>query len=346
MKKVLLMMILVSILILPVSAMEFEAPDAPKSAKELMPDENSGFTRDLIYVIKAALEKTVPNVTEACRICLSIIAVTLLVSVLHTFSGNSKKVVTLAGTLAIGILLLQPAGSLVNLGAETVNELTEYNKLLLPVMAAALAAQGGANTSAALYMGTAALHTVLTSVISKLIIPMMYIYICLCIASSAIQEQMLKKLRGLCKWLITWCLKITLYIFTGYMGITGVVSGTTDAAAVKAAKLTINGAVPVVGNILSDASEAILVSAGVMKNAAGIYGLIAIIAILIGPFLKIAIQYLLLKLTDAICGTFGSKELSGLVQDFSGAMGLILAMTGTVSLLLLISVVCFMKGVA
>ena len=42
------------------------------------------------------------------------------------------------------------------------------------------------------------------------------------------------------------------------MSITGVISGTVDAAALKAAKIGISGAVPVVGNIFADATETIV----------------------------------------------------------------------------------------
>ena len=143
---------------------------------------------------------------------------------------------------------------------------------------------------------------------------------------------------------MTWCLKTLLYIFTGYIGITGVVSGTADAAAVKAAKLAISGAVPVVGGILSDASEVVLVTAGTVKNAVGVYGMLAIAAIWLGPFVKIGAHYLLLKGCGLICGVFGSKEHCTLIQDFSSAMGLLLAMTGSVCVMLLVSMVCFMKG--
>jgi stage III sporulation protein AE len=135
-----------------------------------------------------------------------------------------------------------------------------------------------------------------------------------------------------------------LYIFTGYMSITGVISGTADAAAVKAAKLTISGVVPVVGGILSDASETVILSAGIMKNAVGIYGLLAVAAMWITPFLTIGAQFLMLKLTAAVCGVFGVKEASDLIADFSAAMGLVLAMTGAVCFFLLVSIVCFMKG--
>ena len=173
---------------------------------------------------------------------------------------------------------------------------------------------------------------------------MLYIYLCLSVANSALGQEMLETLRRFVKWLMTWSLKLVLYTFTGYIGITGVVSGTADAAAIKATKLTISGVVPVVGGILSEASETILVSAGVMKSAAGIYGLLAILALWIGPFLEIGVQYLLLKMTSAVCGVFGVKHSAAIISDFSGAMGFLLAMTGTVCLLLLIGVVCFMKG--
>ena len=65
----------------------------------------------------------------------------------------------------------------------------------------------------------------------------------------------------------------------------------------------------------------------------------------LNPFLKIGIHYLILKLTAALCALFGAKRMTALVGDFSGAMGLLLAMTGSECLLLLISTVCFLKGV-
>ena len=136
-----------------------------------------------------------------------------------------------------------------------------------------------------------------------------------------------------------------LYIFTGYISITGVVGGVTDAAVLKATKLTISGMIPVVGNILSDASEAVLVSAGLMKNAAGIYGLLTIIALWIGPFLQIGVQYLMLNITSGICEIFGTKQMTEIIKDFSSAMGLLLAMTGAVCMIFVISTICFMKGV-
>ena len=130
------------------------------------------------------------------------------------------------------------------------------------------------------------------------------------------------------------------------MTITGAVSGSVDATALKATKLTISSAIPFVGNILADASDTILLSANIMKNTAGTYGLVAFAAILIGPFIKIMAQYILMKLTAAVSEVFDAKELSALIGDFSTAMGFLLAMTGSVCLLLMISIICFMRVVS
>lgn len=242
-------------------------------------------------------------------------------------------------------ILLTSANSMIHLGAETVTSLSEYGKLLLPVMTAALAAQGGTTASAALYVGTTAFDMLLSSFISKLLVPMVYLYLALAAANSAIGEDVLKKMRDFIKWLVSWLLKTLLTVYTTYMSISGVVSGTTDAAALKTAKVTISSVVPVVGGILSDASEAVLVSAGLMKNAAGIYGILAVLALFLSPFLRIGVHYLILKLTAALCGLFGTKRMTDMIEDFSTAMGLLLAMTGSACLLLLISTICFMKGV-
>lgn len=286
-----------------------------------------------------------PEMADACGVCVCITAVLLLISVLKGIASERGQMLDWVAAIAVGSVLLSRTNVLIRMGAETVSQMSEYGKLLLPVMTAALAAQGGLQSSAALYAGTAMFDAILGTAVAKLLVPLVYVFLALAIAGSATGQELLGKLRDFVKWLVGWLLKGSLYIFTGYMTVTGVVSGTADAATVKATKLTISGMVPVVGGILSDASEAIVVGAGVMKSAAGVYGLLVILALWLTPFLQIGLQYLLLKLTAALCATFEIKRASDLLQDFSAAMGLLLAMTGTVCLFLLISTICFMKGV-
>lgn len=344
--KILLVFLLLVGLAVPVNAAEITAPPVSGEAEELMPEGMPSFGEGLWYIAKKAIKSLRPDLAESCRLCMSVIGIALLVSILNSFSGKTADLVNLAGVLATGVLLLGTANALIHKAAETVQEISSYGKLLLPVMTAAVAAQGGTASSAALYTGTAFFDAVLGTMISALLVPMVYLYLALVIGHCAIGEGVLKQLRDFLKWLVSWSMKTVLYIFTGYMSISCVITGGTDKAALKAAKLTISGVVPVVGGIMSDASETILVGAGVVKNAAGVYGVLAVIAILILPFLRVGILYLLLKATAAICGIFSAGKIDEVVHGFSDAMGFLLGMTGTVSLLLLISIVCFLKGMS
>lgn len=338
-------LLLIVLFVVPVSALEITAPTVPREAQHLMPSPRKSFGAGLLEVLRDALMYFRPDLREASGACLGVAATVMLTTLIGAFSEGSVKTVHLAGAVAISALLLKSAHSLIPLGMRTVTELSEYGKLLIPVMGTALAAQGGMTASAALCSGTVLFEALLTGLISKLLIPMIYLYLALSAANSALGADILAKLRDVMKWLMTWILKTILSVFTGYIGLTGVVSGTTDAAALKAARMTISSVVPVVGGILAEASEAVLVSAGTLKNAAGIYGMFALLAIWLEPFLKIAAHYLLMKGTAALCGVFAEEKLSNLIGDFSSAMGFLLAMTGSVCLMLLIGVMCFLKGV-
>ena len=345
MRRFVMVVLCVLFIAVPVDALEITAPEVPQSGMQFMPSTTETFGQGFMEVLTDALGYFVPAVRDACAVCGCVVAAVILISLVGGFSEKAGKTAQMIGAMAVAAVLLESSGGMISMASETVQEVSSYGKLLLPVMTTALAAQGGVTASAALYAGTAAFDAVLSGLISRLLTPLIYIYLALATVNGAIGEEMLKKLRDTLKGFMTWVLKTVLYVFTGYIGVTGVVSGTTDASILKAAKLTISGAVPVVGGILSDASEAVMVSISTVKNAAGLYGLFAIIAMVIGPFLEIGAQYLVLKITAAVCGIFGSKEINGLIGDFSTAMGFLLAMTGAVSVMQLISTICFLKGV-
>ena len=345
MRRLLMLFLLLAICSLPVRAIDLNAPVVPEFGQEFMPEDTSNLQSGLQELLKNALIKVRPDLKEAAKVCLGIVATVMVVSMIRIAPGGVERPADLAGTVAISGMFLSAAGALVNLGAETIMEVSNYGKLLLPVLTAALAAQGGITTSSALYAGTALFDAILSTLVNKALVPLIYLYLAISAANSAMGDDLLKRIRDAVKWFMTWSLKTVLYVFTGYISITGVVSGPTDAAALKAAKLTISGVVPVVGGILSDASEAVLVGAGTVKNSIGLYGLFAVIAIWMEPFLKIGSHYLLLRFTGGICSIFASKRISDLIQDFATAMGYLLAMTGAVCLMLLISIICFMRGV-
>ena len=237
------------------AALDLQAPEVPEFAMEFMPKDPGNFRDGLMELLRDALLSLRPDLKEGMGVCLGVIALVMMVSMLQSFPGSRIHVLELSGAVAVGILLLDSSNSMIHMARQVITEMNEYGKLLLPVMATALAAQGGVSSSAALYAGTMLFNSLLTGLIIRWLIPMLYLFLALALSLAATGEALLANLVESIKRIMTWILRTILYIFTGYMGITGVISGTTDAAALKAAKLTISSVVPVVGGILSDASD-------------------------------------------------------------------------------------------
>lgn len=346
MKRICLLLIIVILLAVPVQATEFTAPQAPQEVQRYLPDETQDLGEGLWFVIRNITADLRPSLSEAIRTCISLISISLLAALLTHVSQDHSSGLRMSGTAVVALLLIQPTDSMIQLGLKTVKAISEYGKLLIPVMTSTLAAQGAVTKSGALYTASVFINALMTTAIEQLLVPIVYILLCICIGCKFFEHGLLQNIRSYIKWLVTWGLKTVLYVFTGYISISGIISGTADAAMLKATKLAISGSVPVVGNILSDASEAVLVGAGVMKNAAGVYGVITMVALGLGPFLQVGVQYLLLNVTSGICHMFGVKEMAALIKEIAEVMGLVLAMIGTLCVIMLISTVCFMKGMA
>lgn len=345
MRWMLILVALAWVLAVPASALELAAPEVPEAGREWMPERTDSFGDGLLDLLEKGMSLLVPELRSAAKTSGKLLAVALFLSVVQGISGPARTVCDLAGVLSVCAVLMGQTNAMIALGMETVEEITAYGKLLLPVMTGAMAAQGGITTSAVLYAGTAMFNAVLSGCIASVLVPGVKLYLAVSMVGCATGEEGLKRIGDFLKSTVSWILKTLMMVFTTYLGLSGVVSGTTDAAALKAAKVTISSVVPVVGGILSDASEAVLVSAGIAKNAAGIYGILAVLAVFLQPFLRLLSHYLVLKLTGAVCAIFGSKATTSLIDGFSAAMGFLLAMTGGCCVMVLVSTVCFLRGV-
>ena len=88
-----------------------------------------------------------------------------------------------------------------------------------------------------------------------------------------------------------------------------------------------------------------VLSAATLGGGAGVWGILTVLAMFCTPVIRIGCQYLLLKVTAAVGQSVNGMRCAALAADFAGAMGLLMALVSTQAVLLLISTVCFLRGV-
>ena len=98
--------------------------------------------------------------------------------------------------------------------------------------------------------------------------------------------------------------------------------------------------------VISDTAETLLAGASVLRNAAGIFGMLTVIGICVVPFLNLGAHYLMYRFTAALAATVSSDgRLTGLIEALGSAFGLILAMTGSCATLLIVAMISAVSAV-
>ena len=281
---------------------------------------------------------------------LKLLAVVLLCALADGAGMDGKKegiqVVELTGALAITALTMTDMASMIGLGRDTIGKMDAFGEVLLPVMAVLTAATGGITGAAVRQGATVLFSQLLLTAMDALLIPLVYAYVAVSCAHAVVGNPGLKQLAGLLKSTATFLLTAFLLAFVGYLTASGAVAGSVDASTVKAARLAISRAIPVVGGILADASETVLAGAGVLRGTVGVAGMLVVLAICLTPFLQLAQQYLAYKGTAALCAVVAQPRLSQLIDAIGSAFGLVLGMTGAAALVLLVSMVSALSAAA
>lgn len=326
----------------------------PSGARELLGgagvSDKTGLEEGLAGLWERAKGELSSLVKRGVRSAVLLMAIVLLCGVAGAIyesgaSGGVANYVPLVGTLAVTAVAVGDVHTLIGLGSETIGQIDTFSKALLPTLAAATAASGNITGAAARQVATVFFSDMVLTVINRFLLPLVYAYIAAQAANAAVDNDVLGRVASLLKWVINTVLAVTLIAFIGYLSVSGAIAGSADAMTVKAAKFAVSGAVPVVGGILSDAAETVLVGAGILKNTVGVFGMLAVLAICIIPFLRLGIQYLVYKLTAAVAATIGDGRVVKLIDGIGGAFGMVLGMTGTCALVLLISIVSSIKAV-
>ena len=307
-------------------------------------DLSDGFWRTVLRIIKNTLGENKNLLRESLHACAMLMLIALFCAAAGMFlEGPGQRAVVLVGVIALCLRCASDARGMVSVGVEAIEELHAFSQLLLPVIASSAAASGSMVASAAIYSGASLFLQILISFVKTVLVPLVYAYLALAAADCAFGADTFGRIRKFIGATVKNSLRAVLYLFGAFLSLTGIISGSADALALKVTKMTVSSAVPVVGGMVSDAAETVLVSAKLVLNSIGAAGMLAVLSIILLPFLRIWLRYLLLQLTAALCSVFGLKEHTKLLDAISSAMGYLLAMTSTCAVMTFISCICFMK---
>ena len=321
--------------------------EAREISGRLITDGSYDVRDALKRLIEGVLERARAELHGSLRVLSSLAALSVLSTVSDSLCPNqtARKYAGLACCAGAAFLLTDGVGSMIDATVAALNELSGFSKTALPALYTAAAAAGALSSSAAKYAAASLSLDIMMSVANRVLIPLIYAYLALSLAKSLFADPVNAAVARLIKWLCGTVMMGMTLLFGAYVGMTDILSSGVDAAAVKTAKAVISTALPVVGGIVSDASAAVVSAAGVLRSSAGVFGLIAVCAICVGPYVALLIRFLLLKAVAAVTEGMPNAGLSALMNDIGTAMAMLLGLLGSGGIMLFISFTAAIRAV-
>ena len=327
-------------------AVEQALPEEAREALDGLTATDADLDSGLEKLWAYAREKLNGILKDVLRPAAGVMAVVALCAAADGAAEKRKgfDYVNLCGCLAISAVSVGDVHSLLTLGKETMLSLSDFSKVLLPVLSAASAASGAVTSAPAKYAATMLFLDVLINAANALVFPLVCAYLTAVLADAALDGGLAGPVK-LLRWACRFTLGALVTAFTAYLSLTGVVASSADALTTKAAKTALSAALPVVGGIVSDAAGSLVAGAGMIRSAIGVFGLLAVLAVCLVPFLTLGIRYLVFKAAGALAGVVSGGRLARLIDGIGGACGMILSLVGVEAVFLFISILSLIKAV-
>ena len=358
MKRVLLLTALLFLFAAPAHAAELSdalnlpevAAAAPDDAAEAIGDpdvEKADFSAGTERLLAYVMEHVPDALRESVRPLAAIVAVTILCAAADSFAAGQGggETAAFAGCLAIAVIGVEDVRSVLRLGSDTLHTLRDFSRVLLPTLTTAAAAGGSAASGGATWAAAAMFSDLLLSAAETLILPLLCGMAAASAAAAVLGEKRLDGAVQFMQWSGRTLLRALAIAFTAYLSITRTLAAQTDAAAAKTVKAVLSASMPVVGKLLSDASEALVAGAGLLRGAIGVYGMLITLAVVCLPVLRLMLRWILFRAASALCEGFAGERQSRLIARLGAVYALLLGLVGVAAAAEFLSIISLIRTV-
>ncbi|EAX47921.1 mutants block sporulation after engulfment [Thermosinus carboxydivorans Nor1] len=238
----------------------------------------------------------------------------------------------------LAVIALNALYNALTMARETVDYMVGMMEALLPLLLSLLAGVG-ALTSAALF--TPLMLFVVSSVglvVKDVVLPLLILTAVLECVNFLSDKYRLSNLAGFFKQGGMVVLGLTLVIFIGIITIQGVAGSVADGITLRTAKYATSTFIPVVGKMFADTVELVMGASLLIKNAIGIFGVMAIITVCAFPLIKLMSLILVIKIAGALVQPLGDEKMAKCLDGMGNNLLLVFGAVLTVALMLFLAI--------
>lgn len=357
MKKLIVVLVLIFVLALPVYAQDnyvtqYQNVGADKLDESLDEqtqeffEENGIDAKDYTWVNRLTSGSVVRHiwqfVTSGAKAPFKtgvLVASVIFLSAALTAFGTAPRFETAiyVAVLSIGALVAGDIWQSVSAAVNAVKGCSSFMLSFTPVFASIVALSGKAVTAPAMSALLLAAAETVSFVSSFAVLPLMGGYLALSISSGVSPLINSSGIVESVKKISMWILSLLGTLFIGILGIQTAVNSAADSVTLRTAKFILGTSVPVAGGVLSEAVSTISASMGLLKSSVGIYGVAALIFMLLPIVVELILWRCALMLNISLAELFSLSKITGILRAVDSMLSVLLGVVLMVGGMFIIS---------
>lgn len=276
-----------------------------------------------------------------------IMGMILLCCVLHSLKFGSTELDVVSGYIAVVALSGVTYSVLYELFILVIASMESLSLLmssLMPIMASLYVFGGTAATGAASASALTLFLSLLSLICTKAILPMLRVSFALSITGAMPDGLNLSSVTSLIKSTATIIMSFlfTLLGFALYFQTS--VASASDNFFAKGVRFVSGTFVPIIGNMLGDASRTVIASVSVVKGTVGAAGVTLILAVILPPIIIVILYKLMLLFCSVLAKTLGCDREGALLTELGGILNILMALVIGAGAVSLIAMAVFIKA--
>ena len=271
-----------------------------------------------------------------------ITAVLLLYALSEGFMQNltadtMREVLSVVCALCMAGVLVMPVSEVIDAADSAIKTASDFMLSFIPVMVTVLVSCGKTLAGSGYYSLMIFVAEAISQLCSKLITPMLNVFLGVSICSAVVPQLKLQSMTDLFSKTIKWLLSFSFTIFSALLTFRTLIATSIDSVSTRAVRFTMSSFIPVVGAALSEAYKTVQGSVNVLKNGIGVFVIFAVAIV----FLPIIIRLMLWNFSISLCKTISqvlSISIPGeMLKSLSTVLSVLLAVVLCIMALFIIS---------
>lgn len=297
------------------------------------------------FLLKKFFGEIMANSSLLGKLILLSVLAALLINLQNSFSGGVARISYWACYLALAVLALASFRTVLQIGHQTIDTMSDFMMAMLPQMLVLTAGLGNINASVMLFPILMSAATAFAAAVKNIVFPLIIMSAVLSIVNHLSESLKVEKMSKFFTQMAQISLAFFLTLFVGILTLRGLYASVLDKVTLRTTKFVTDNAIPVVGKIFSDTVEVAAGYVVMLKQALGVFGVLMVLGIIILPLLKIMAIGLIYRVSAVLAEPLGDSKTATILESMSAHLFLMLAAVAAVGLMFLI-MIAIMAGMA